>query len=193
MTLRRNEERVGPVVTVPPRPDTHHLPRDGPGARRVRHDVAMVKRSTRALRPGDRVTTGPADHDGVVLRPLRVTLLPLTRLHVREVARVALVGPTLTGRPVPGLTRLVVTFSDGARSQPVAASSTWPLVAAGDEQVGAGSAALRRPLTSRAAVPDLTGLRPRRGAGGRSPRRRRPAARGTAARAAGTVSGPRSR
>ena len=87
----------------------------------------MVLRASRALRPGDRIATGGADHEGVVLRPLRLTALPLRELVPREVARVLPAGPA-----VPGLRRFVVEFSDGARSQPVAGRSRWDVLGARD-------------------------------------------------------------
>ena len=144
----------------------------------------MVLRTTRALLPGDRIATSRADHEGVVLRPLRVTALPLGDLVTREVASVRTVGRRF-------LLRHVVEFTDGARSQPVTGGAGWPLSPARLERVvdlTGGTDHAEQVIDLREAP--LTG---RRAAPARSPRRRRPAARGSAARVVGRVPGPLSR
>ncbi|WP_432547968.1 hypothetical protein [Kineococcus sp. SYSU DK004] len=141
-----------------------------------------MSRTTRQLVPGDRVRTSTADHEGVVLRPLRLPGAARHRLVERQVAAVTVVGPAL-----PGLRRLVVEFTDGAVSQPVSPRATWPLAPArvidltALERPDAGQDAQRpAPLTVVGGDAPATA---RRGAAGRSPRPRRPAARGSAARA----------
>ena len=144
----------------------------------------MVLRTTRALLPGDRIATSRADHEGVVLRPLTVTVMPLRELVTREVASVRTVGRRF-------LVRHVVEFTDGATSQPVSGHAGWQLSPATVDRVvdlTDGADLAEQVLDLREAA--LTG---RRAAPARSPRRRRPAARGTAARVVGRVPGLLSR
>ncbi|WP_369052545.1 hypothetical protein [Kineococcus terrestris] len=140
-----------------------------------------MSRTTRQLVPGDRVRTSTADHEGVVLRPLRLPGATRHRLVERQVAAVTAVGPAL-----PGLRRLVVEFTDGAVSQPVSPRATWPLAPARVIDLTAlerdGERDARRPAPL-AVVGEDAAATARRGAAARSPRPRRPAARGSAARA----------
>lgn len=151
----------------------------------------MVLRTTRALLPGDRIATSRADHEGVVLRPLRITAMPLRELVTREVAAVRPVGHRF-------LSRHVVEFTDGARSQPVSAQAGWQLSPTPVHRVidltdGADLTDQVSDLLAEGSDPTGAPLTGRRGVAVRSPRRRRPAARGTAARVVERVPGPLSR